>query len=230
MSCIIVIPTYNRKQFEKLIEYNINCQTYNNIKQVLIIDDGDDEKLELKIPYNVRYVKLKYKITIGQKRNLLNTLALEQKPDYIVCMDTDDIYNENYITKSIFNLIKYNKQVSGSSDMIMYLNKKTYLQQCIYLDLFNEATLVFTKEYAQNHKFKEDNSSEGKAFLINNYDGVNINNKILHETDINDIMVCVVHSNNSVCKIAWCEDKYKHDIKIENKYKHHLEILSQLNI
>ena len=40
-SVSIIIPTYNRKKFEKLIEYNINSQDYSNIKEIIILDDSD---------------------------------------------------------------------------------------------------------------------------------------------------------------------------------------------
>ena len=44
MSVSIIIPTYNRKKFERLIEYNINCQTYNNIVEVVVADDGGNNR------------------------------------------------------------------------------------------------------------------------------------------------------------------------------------------
>ena len=36
MSVSIIIPTYNRKRFETLLEYNINSQDYYNIKEIII--------------------------------------------------------------------------------------------------------------------------------------------------------------------------------------------------
>ena len=70
MSVSIIIPTYNRKKFERLIEYNINCQDYSNILEVVIADDGDaDQNLELKIKYPIKYIKCA-RMKIGEKRNL----------------------------------------------------------------------------------------------------------------------------------------------------------------
>lgn len=53
-SVSIVIPTYNRKKFEKLIEYNINIQDYTNIKEIIIIDDSENIKT-IKYIYKISY-------------------------------------------------------------------------------------------------------------------------------------------------------------------------------
>jgi glycosyltransferase involved in cell wall biosynthesis len=44
MSVSIVTPTFNRKRFERLLEYNINSQTYYNIKEIIILDDSDIDR------------------------------------------------------------------------------------------------------------------------------------------------------------------------------------------
>ena len=114
MSVTIIIPTYNRKKFEKLIEYNINCQNYSNITEIIIADDGDeDQKIELTVPYKINYIKCK-RMTIGQKRNLLVSRVTSK---YIAHMDTDDIYFPTYISHSIQILEQTNKDAIGTSDM-----------------------------------------------------------------------------------------------------------------
>jgi glycosyltransferase involved in cell wall biosynthesis len=51
MSCSIIIPTYNRKKFSRLISQNIRIQTYPNILEVIVADDGDEsQRLEIKVP------------------------------------------------------------------------------------------------------------------------------------------------------------------------------------
>ena len=98
MSCSIVIPTYNRKKFEKLMEFNIKSQTYKNIIEVVIGDDGlDSQRLELNIPYPIVYLRCP-RMSIGEKRNLLAKTA---KGDYIAHMDSDDLYFPQYIESSI---------------------------------------------------------------------------------------------------------------------------------
>ena len=60
----ILIPTYNRKKFEKLISLNISNQTYPLIKNIIIADDSNDN-LHLDIKYSV----LNYKVDTNEYRS-----------------------------------------------------------------------------------------------------------------------------------------------------------------
>lgn len=219
MDCSIIIPTYNRKKFSDLINLNIKLQDYPFIKEIVIGDDGEDtERLVLDVPYTVLYYKVP-RMSIGEKRNFLMSKATG---DYIANFDTDDFYNPSYISTSIFNLIKSGKRISGSSDMVMLHNSQTYKQRCLYLDMLNEATLVFTRAYADTHKFSNSMSNEGKSFLNNSLGDI-------YETKIEDIMVCVAHTNNTVDKTPWLTDQYKETISL-TVYSQHLKILSNINV
>ena len=115
MSVSILIPTYNRKRFEKLIEHNINIQTYYNIREVIILDDGDDEPLCIKTKYPIRYYRCN-RCSIGDKRNALVQLT---NTDYVAFVDTDDFYDKDYIGYSIFEMETNDKSIAGSADMIV---------------------------------------------------------------------------------------------------------------
>ena len=70
-SCDILIPTFNRKTFEKLITLNIESQNYPLIKNIIVADDSDvDLPLYLPTKYNLIYLKIN-RTSIGAKRNLL---------------------------------------------------------------------------------------------------------------------------------------------------------------
>ena len=221
MSVSVLIPTYNRRKFSELISLNIRKQTYPFIKEIIVADDGDNsERLVLDVPYSVLYYKVP-RMSIGEKRNFLIS---KSSCEYVAHMDTDDIYNPDYLSKSIFNLIKTGKNVSGSADMLMYNleTKKTYGQKCIYLDLLNEATMVYKKTYTYKHKYSNTMSSEGLAFLTGALAEI-------IETDIDSLMVCLCHSNNTVSKQNWCSPEYEQTIDM-SKYTDHLEIISKGNI
>lgn len=200
-SVSIVIPYYNRKKFEKLIEYNISCQTYMNIKEVIIADDSTEpnQTLYLDIPYDLVYLKCK-RCSIGAKRNFLKKKA---KGDVLVHMDTDDVYNPCYIQNVVNSLETSGMPVTGSSDML-FINMTTNWtgkQSCKYLNCLNEATMAYTKEYAMNHHYQDRNHSENETFTNEVW-------KII-ETSIDDIMICVCHGDNTIDKNIWQTDQYK---------------------
>ena len=213
-SVSIVIPTYNRKKFEKLIEYNINSQTYYNIIEIIILDDSDvDDPLAIKTNFPIRYYRVQ-RVTIGEKRSLGVELA---KGKYIAFMDTDDFYNPNYISKSIFNLIKYDKTISGSADMIVYDKIGYYKQRCMFLHMLNEATLVFKKNKIV---FNNSSSNEAVPWLINNISEI-------YETSIDDIMCCISHDQNTINKKMWCTSTYEYK-DLSSQYENQLKILSNI--
>ena len=219
MDVSIVIPTYNRKKFSDLISLNIRLQTYPFIKEIIIADDGEEsERLVLDVPYTILYYRVP-RMTIGEKRNFLMEKATGH---YIANFDTDDFYNPEYLSSSIFNLVKSGKTISGSSDMIIMGKGKTFKQRCIYMDLINEATIVCTKEYALSHKFSNSMSNEGLGFITGCLNDI-------YETAIEDIMCCIAHNGNTVPKVEWLVEKYA--MKIDMKmYNAHMRILSLLTV
>ena len=187
----VVIPTFNRQKFSKLIVENINSQTYPSIKEVLVGDDGD-EPLDLSgCKYPIKYIKLP-RISIGMKRNIMCQSATSR---YIAFMDTDDLYHNDYISQSVYSLNITGKQLSGSINMLITDLEKTYIQQCSHFTMLNEATMVFEKEYFKTHKFSSVNSGEGREFCEEQY--------IIH----NDfLMICIAHQENTIDKKNWLKD------------------------
>ena len=216
MSVSIIIPTYNRKKWELLIEHNLNSQTYFNIKEIIILDDSDiDRPLCIRTLIPIRYYTVP-RCTIGMKRNFGVKLA---HGDYICFIDTDDFYAPDYISYSIFEMETNNKTIAGSADMNMWDGKQFYKQRCMFLHLLNEATMVFKKSAWS--RFADSNTNEAVPFLEKN-----MNNIV--ETNIDRVMCCVCHKGNTVDKTAWLNDKYKSTVL--SQYSKHIEILSSLNI
>jgi len=222
MSVSILIPTYNRKRFEKLIEHNINIQRYYNIKEIIILDDGDDEPLCIKTKYPIRYYRCN-RCSIGDKRNALVQLA---NTDYVAFMDTDDFYDKDYISHSIFEMITNDKCIAGSADMnvVGYTTKEGcretiptfYKQRCMFLHMLNEATLVFRRDL--HYKFASTNSNEAVPFLQQHL------GKIV-ETNIDRVMCCISHDGNTIPKTQWLKDQFKTEPLTQ--YERHIEIYSK---
>ena len=216
-SCSIIIPTYNRKKFEKLIECNILCQTYKNILEIVVGDDGDDDQmLELNVPYPINCIKCP-RMTIGQKRNLL---ASRCKGTFIAHMDTDDIYLPTYLEHSISILNSQKKDAVGTSDMIfIYPDGKTGSMRNPLLSMANEATLVYKKTFWEEKPFAESQSSEAIYFLQGRHWQTG-------HSEISKVMICICHSTNTVDKNVWktCPEV------VLPPHKKHRDILDQINL
>ena len=215
MSVTICIPTYNRKKFEKLIEPNINTQTYFNIMEIIILDDGDDEPLCIKTKYPIRYYRCN-RCSIGNKRNGLVELSTSK---YIAFMDTDDMYDKDYIGYSIFEMETNDKSIAGSADMIVVEGSTFYKQRCMFLHMLNEATLVFKKSL--NPQFASSNSNEAVPFLQQHLGDI-------IETNIDRVMCCIAHDHNTIPKKQWIQDQYKTNHL--SQYNTHLQIISSINV
>ena len=212
----ILIPTYKRKKFEGLISLNINKQTYPLIKNVIIADDSNDN-LQLDVNYSVLNYKVE-RMSIGAKRNFLLSKSTSR---YAVFMDTDDMYHPDYISHSIHTLLMSGKSITGTSDMLMYYQEQTYRLSCIFFHAINEATLVIDTHNVKL-KFKEQNSSEGLEPLKNHIGDI-------VQTDINKVMCCLCHQENTIDKKIWIKERYKTEFNM-SEYDEHLKIISSLNI
>ena len=194
MSCSIVIPTYNRKKFEKIMECNIKSQTYKQIIEVIIGDDGlDTQRLELNIPYPIVYLRCP-RMSIGEKRNLLAQAA---KGEFIAHMDSDDIYLPQYIESSIKLMQDKKKNATGTSDMV-FLFKDGYAgaMRNLLLSMANEATLVYRKTFWEAGKFSTAQTNEGISFLVGRHWEVG-------HSRISNVMICLCHEENTVDKNVW---------------------------
>jgi glycosyltransferase involved in cell wall biosynthesis len=216
MSVSILIPTYNRGNFSKLVEYNIKIQNYEQISEVIIADDGI-EPLELEIPYKITYLKLKQKVSIGEKRQLLAKAA---KTKYVAYMDDDDFYYATYISSSIELLQLTKKKVSGSADMLFWFMKReaTGKMCCSKLHLIHEATIVAETKYLKKQNWGRSSAGEGANLLKGQQ-------SFIVENDISKCMVCVVHSNNTISKERWYLEQFS---KLELNISTHLAILSSI--
>jgi glycosyltransferase involved in cell wall biosynthesis len=223
LSVSIIIPTYNRKAFEPLIEHNINIQDYYNILEIIILDDGDDQPLAIKTKYPIHYVRVG-RCSIGTKRNLGCQLA---KGDYIAMMDTDDMYSPEYISYSIFEMETNDKSIAGSADMNVYDGKDFYKQRCMFIHMLNEATLVFKNHSLlpliqdRQNLFAHSNSNEAVPFLTDHIGDI-------IETNIDRLMCCVSHDTNTISKKQWLTDQFKSSVL--SQYMSHRKILSTINV
>lgn len=163
----VCTPTFNRRPF---IPMAIQCfmhQTYPREKmEWIIIDDGTDPigDLVAHLPF-VRYFRYEQKMTLGQKRNLLNEKA---RGDILVYMDDDDYYPPQRVQHAVERLRDSKALCAGSSAMYIYFKHidKMYQFGPYGQNHATAATFAFKRELLSQTRFDEQSSvAEEKKFL-----------------------------------------------------------------
>ncbi len=164
----ICMPTFNRRPFIPIIIECFNNQTYPKDKmEWIIVDDGTDkiEDLVKDIP-QVKYFKYDEKMTLGSKRNLINSKATGE---IIVYMDDDDYYPPERVSHAVETLRKNPKALcAGASEMHIYFKHihKMYKFGPYGPNHATAATFAFRKELLKQTKFNENAAvAEEKKFL-----------------------------------------------------------------
>jgi glycosyltransferase involved in cell wall biosynthesis len=152
VSCIM--PTCNRRAFvPHAIRYFIQ-QDYEN-KELLIVDDGMD-CIEDLVPQNnqVRYIRLHYKTTLGEKRNFC---VRESRGNLIMHWDDDDWMAPWRISYQVGELQKQNAEVCGVQQMLYYELKtgKSWLYQypAYWPAWLAGGSLLYTRSFWQKRLF-----------------------------------------------------------------------------
>ena len=167
----ICTPTFNRRPF---IPYMVKCfehQTYPKDRmEWLILDDGSDKIGDLvkHIP-QVKYIPQDKQTILGEKRNILNEMAIG---DIIIYMDDDDYYPPNRVSHAVETLLDNpNALCSGSSIVYIYFKSlnKIYQFGPYGPNHSTAATFAFRSSLLYTSKFNNNEAiSEEKSFL-NNY-------------------------------------------------------------
>ena len=163
----VLTPTFNRRPFIPSMIECFNHQTYPKDKiEWLILDDGSDkiEDLVKDIP-QVRYIRYEEKLTLGKKRNILNSNA---KGEIIIYMDDDDYYPPERFTHAVEKLRKSKALCAGSSEMYIYFKhiSKMYKFGPYGPNHATAATFAFKRELLEQTCFDENASlAEEKKFL-----------------------------------------------------------------
>ena len=216
----ILMPTYNRNKFIKLVLINLFNMDYDKHKlEWVILDDGPEpffkNEEEAQIRKLLSPIKIKYMydsskhLKIGDKRNKLVKLA-----SYKICafMDDDDIYYNSYIKHSVETLLKNKAGLVGSNAMLFTFPNHNYNMaqiQCLAKRQIHEATMCFTKNYFRGMSgFLSSSLGEGAKMIDNN-------EKNCAYTDITKVMICVPHNSNTFGKERFY--KYRTHVRFHSK-------------
>jgi len=166
----VCTPTFNRRPF---IEHMIKCfdsQTYPKDKmEWIIVDDGTDRIKDLVEGHpNVRYFELDEKVSIGKKRNIINTKVTG---DIIVNMDDDDYYPPERVSHAVEMLMNNPEAMcAGCSEIYTYFN---HIDKIVQFGPYNSShatanTFAFRKQLVLESSYDDDASlAEEKSFLKN---------------------------------------------------------------
>ena len=200
----VVTPTYNRRKFiPQLLKY-YRHQTYPKDKlEFIILDDGTEPIEDLILAdtqgLNIRYCRLSDKTPIGQKRNILNDLALGE---YIICMDDDDYYPPDRVSHAVKMMYFNQTSLAGSSLLYIYFINDNCIKVCgPYMENHGtNGTFAYSKEYSNNNRYQADKNKAEETSFTNMY-----KSKMVQLNSMSTI-ICVAHDSNTVDKTV-CQSR-----------------------
>ncbi len=226
----ILVPTYDRHKFLPLFVMNLKSQTYPADRLKLIIADDfeygrfitdiDEFKREIH-PIELTYLQTNKRLSIGEKRN---NLVKHCSTNIFCFMDDDDVYFPSYIQHS-YETLRDNNLLKcgcvGSDKMIFCMSEKDYAVHAIDCGntkrLIHEATMMMTKKfYRASCKFESSSRGEGADLFTGMESRVAL-------TNINDVMMCVQHGENTVDKLQFARDDNRLNIEISDEMREILE-------
>ena len=111
----IVIPVYNVEQYLPETLNSLVRQTYRNI-EIICVDDGSTDSSVAMIQ---QYMQKDKRIVLLQQANLYagiarNTGMAQAKGDYIIFLDSDDVFEKNMIRTLVKTMLKQ------KTDMVIF--------------------------------------------------------------------------------------------------------------
>lgn len=211
----VVTPTYNRRSFLPNLIYQFNYQTYPQDRMELLIIDDSAESNEDIIPKqdNIKYIHLKEKISLGNKRNMLNKLS---KGEIIVCFDDDDWYSCERVHHAVHKLTANPKiEIAGSTILHIYYIK---LDQIYQFGPYgpNHSTngpMAFKRSYLKNNNYDKTLDKAEESLFTKNF-----SNQLV-QLDPYKTMICIAHGNNTVDKDPFITQGKLTKLKIKDFFK-----------
>ena len=122
MKVSIIIPVYNVEQYLNQCIDSVLSQTYKNIEILLINDGSTDNSPQICKEYEQKNSNIKLiNKENGGASDARNVGIMESTGDYIMFLDSDDFYNNDFLT-NVMNYI----QDKGNLDFIFFRYKCYY--------------------------------------------------------------------------------------------------------
>ena len=193
---ILTITNLNQSDLLKILIESLEKQTYNNIKEWIILDTSKNQDdfncakslfnsyiENKKIKFNIQYISVQNITTIGSIKNYANVKALG---DIIIWASVSDYQFPSRINIIVNKLSNSEKLLTGSQNIYFYNKTTNQLKKSTNnLSLVPE-TLAYKKEYIENHSFADSDDNYVLNFTNNNsepYELILPENSVINYTD-----------------------------------------------
>ena len=217
----IIIPVYNSLKTLPYTLTSINLQTIKDKIEVHIIDDASTDNYEeilndFQEKLNINYIKLPKNMGSGYARQY----GLENsKNEYILFMDSDDLFYDCDSLKTLYNTIKTQKL-----DTVFSFSYDEYIKQ----NKHNNGDLhgkIYKREFVEKNNIKFNNTRFHEDNVFNNL-------ILLHEpkcVTIPNTTYIYCNNESSITKSSKEQEFVRLEIYISN-IKYVLDIAKQKNL
>ena len=222
----ILTPTFNRKMFLPLMVSNLKSFKYPRDKlewnildswgrdgkvcEKLFNDEKEVDSISQMLNIKINYKFIPSQMNIGEKRNYL---AENANHEYLINMDDDDIYIDNYIYKSISRLVSMEKRLCGVLGSLLIFpqdNMDVYVFKTIKnFSLLDEASMCMEKSLWKEYNYGGTSWGEGSSI------GGKVNPDMCVESELLDCVICNCWSGNTAEKTHFKQNKFQGEIKGE---------------
>ena len=146
----VIIPIYNEENYLKLCLNSVINQTFKNIEIICIDDGSTDNSLSIL----KEFIKFDKRLKIISQKNLGSGVARNNginlsKGKYIVFIDSDDIFPNNYILELLYNKANKNKVFicGGGLNEFEYINGTMIFHKQKENFLFHKEGIINFNDY-----------------------------------------------------------------------------------
>lgn len=193
----VICPTWNRREFLPYLLYIYQYQDYPADKrELIIVDDSEQSNEDLidmlvdRTQHNVRYIYSEKKLILGEKRNMLNSLATGK---YIICFDDDDYYAPDKISWQVGAMQNNNATFSGSDQIYVWYShlNKIYRTRPFGKNHALNGTFGYHRNFLRTHRYEDDAKLAEEVGFLKNFTA-----PVLQLTPEKTIL-CISHSANT---------------------------------
>lgn len=146
----IIIPIFNTENYIKICLNSVINQTFKNI-EIICIDDGSTDKSLFILK---EFLKFEKRIKVLSQKNLGSGVArnngiIASKGKYLIFIDSDDLFPNNYTLELLYNKVNKNKVYicGGGLNEFEYINGTMIFHKKNDIFLFHNEGIINYMDY-----------------------------------------------------------------------------------